>query len=390
MALSEADVLALISAGEGQTVEFKRDISQRSDTAGELIAFANTGGGTVLVGVADDAVIVGVSDPEAVMNAIANISRDNCRPSLYPIIERVDVNGLPVIAARVEKHTGPPFENNSGQCYIRVGASKQLATPQQRARILQRAGLYHFDETPVFSAGLEDLDRDAFQKYFERLSRQTVEQTGLSWERLLEGTRVAVLVDDTYRLTVAGLLVFGLNPQQHMRQSRLSAVRFLGDDTTADRISPQEFAGPLAQLIRQAEEYALQYNGAYSRIEGFVRHDQPIYPLPVLREAVVNAVVHRDYSIAGSQVRLFIFDNHLEVRSPGRLPNSMTLESIRLYNHESRNPLIAQFLNRLGLIEEFGAGIPNMIRHMREHNGTEPAFALEGEEFVARLSAKSG
>ena len=249
--------------------------------------------------------------------------------------------------------------------------------------------MYHFDETPVSGTGLEDLDRDAFQKYFERLSRQTVEQTGLSWERLLEGTRVAVLVDDTYRLTVAGLLVFGLNPQQHLRQSRLTAVRFLGDDTTADRLSPQEFAGPLAQLVRQAEEYALQYNGAYSRIEGFVRHDQPIYPLPVLREAVVNAVVHRDYSISGSQVRLFIFDNHLEVRSPGRLPNSMTLESIRLYNHESRNPLIAQFLNRLGLMEEFGAGIPNMIRHMREHNGTEPVFAIEGEEFVARLSAKS-
>jgi ATP-dependent DNA helicase RecG len=109
----------------------------------------------------------------------------------------------------------------------------------------------------------------------------------------------------------------------------------------------------------------------------------------VLREVVVNAVAHRDYSIAGSQIRFFMFDNHLEVRRPGRLPNTMTLESIRLYNHESRNPLIAQFLNRLGFMEEFGTGIPNMIRLMREHNGTEPELAVEGEEFVVRLFVKS-
>ena len=95
---SEKEVLDLISAGEGQTVKFKRDISQRSDTAGELIAFANTTGGTLLVGVTDDGQVVGVQDPDGAMNAIANISRDNCRPSLYPIIERVDVSGKPVIA----------------------------------------------------------------------------------------------------------------------------------------------------------------------------------------------------------------------------------------------------------------------------------------------------
>jgi ATP-dependent DNA helicase RecG len=141
-------------------------------------------------------------------------------------------------------------------------------------------------------------------------------------------------------------------------------------------------------MVRLADDYSRQYAGVYSRIDGLVRSDRPFYPAAVVREALINAVAHRDYSIAGSQVRLFIFDNRLEVRSPGRLPNSMTLETIRFYNHESRNPLLAQFLNRLGLMEEFGAGIPTMIRIMKEHNGTEPELAVEGEEFVVRLFAR--
>jgi ATP-dependent DNA helicase RecG len=388
MALTANDILALIAGGEGPTVEFKRDVTQRSDTAGELIAFANSSGGMLLVGVEDDGQIVGVPDPDAVMNTLANISRDNCRPSLYPLIERVEINGLHVVAVRVDKRAGPPYENNSGQCYIRVGATKQLASPQQRARLLQQAGLYHFDETPVGGTTLQDLDRDAFRRYFEAIARQPLESIGLPWERLLEGTRVATTVDGVQRLTVAGLLVFGLEPQRHLRQSRVSAVRFLGDEATADRLSPQELNGTLPQLAQQVEDYALQYTGVYSRIEGLVRSDKPFYPSPVIREAIVNAIAHRDYGIAGSQVRVFIFDNRFEVRSPGGLPNSMTLESIRLYNHESRNPLIAQFLSRLGLMEEFGTGIPTMIRLMKEHNNTEPEFAVEGEEFVVRLFAK--
>jgi ATP-dependent DNA helicase RecG len=294
---------------------------------------------------------------------------------------------MPVIAVRVEKRIGPPYENNSGQCYIRVGATKQLASPQQRARMLQQSGLYHFDETPVNETTLADLDRDAFRNYFEKISQQPIEATGISWERLLEGTRVATTVDEVQRLTVSGLLVFGKEPQRYMRQSRISAVRFLGNDTAADRLNPQELHGPLPQLVVQCGDYVKLYTGVFSQIEGFKRHDRPFCPPEVLREVVVNAVAHRDYSIAGNQIRLFMFDNHLEVRSPGRLPNTMTLESIRLYNHESRNPLIAQFLNRLGFMEEFGTGIPNIIRLMRSHNGTEPEFAIEGEEFVVRLLA---
>ncbi len=389
MAITTQDISEIISNSEGPTVEFKRDISQRSDLAGELIAFANTLGGTLLVGVEDSGEIVGVLDAEAVMNALANISRNNCRPALYPLIEQVTVQEKTLVVVKVEPQKGPPYENNSGQCYVRVGNTKQLASPEQRARLLQRAGLYHFDETPVRETSLTDLDRSAFQAYFEKVSNQKLEVTGESLEALLEATRVVTTdLEGKKRLTVAGLLIFGREPQQTMPQSRVTAVRFLGDHPGVDRLNPQELHGSLPDLIQQSGDYAVQYTGMYSRIEGFTRQDIPLYPRQVLREAMTNAVTHRDYSRSGSQVRVFIFDNFMEIRSPGGLPNALTLESIRYYNHEARNPLLAQFLRRLGFMEEFGTGIPTIIRLMQAHNGTEPEFAVEGEEFVVRLYAK--
>lgn len=388
MPLSRLDVLAMVPEGEGPTLEFKQDISQRSDFAGELIALANTEGGHLLLGIADDGRIVGVSDVEATMQTVANICRDNCRPPLYPEIYPIRMEKDTIIAIRVDKRSGPPYENNSGQCFIRVGRVKQLASPQQRARLLQRAGLYHFDETPVEQTTPDDLDRQAFRDYFRRAAQQAPEDSSVPWEQLLGQTRVATTIEGVQRLTVAGLLVLGRKPQSYLPQSRISMVRFWGDTVDAERFEkPHDLEGTLPGLVEQAVRYLIERTGSMSTIPDVRRVDEPRYPLRAVREAVVNAVAHRDYSISGSQIRILIFDNRLEIRSPGRLPNTLTLEQIRGYNHESRNHLVTQFLHRLGIMEDFGMGIPIMIREMQKHNHTEPEFALEGEEFVVRLFA---
>jgi len=116
-----------------------------------------------------------------------------------------------------------------------------------------------------------------------------------------------------------------------------------------------------------------------------VRVNGEAVPYAVLRETIINAAVHRDYSIEGNQVRVLIFDDALQVRSPGGLTNSMTLDKIRGYNHETRNPLLAQFLRRLNIMEEFGRGVPTMIYTMRAFNHTEPLFEIDGSEFVVTL-----
>lgn len=389
MALSRLEVLDLIASGEGQTVEFKQDVSQRSDFAGELIALANAEGGYVLLGVTDEGVVRGVPDVEAATQTIANLCRDNCRPPLYPQIDAVRMNGETVIVICVEKRLGPPYENNSGQCYIRVGSTKQLASPQQRARLLQQAGLYHFDETPVDRTALSDLNRDAFRDYFQRVAHQGPEESGMPWEKLLEQTRVATTIEGAQRLTVAGLLVFGQQPQNYLRQSRISIARFYGDDVGGQVFeAPYDLEGPLPALAQRTEQHLLERLGQASSLQGVQRLDTPRCPPRVIREAIVNAIAHRDYSISGSQIRVLIFEHRLEIRSPGRLPNTLTLDQLRGYNHEARNPLVTQFLFRLGIMENFGLGIPMMIKEMTENQLPEPEFALEGQEFVVRLSFK--
>ncbi len=385
MTLTKLELLEMIAGGEDSTVEFKEEVSQRTSTANEMIAFANTHGGRLLIGVADDGQLVGVSDPDQLAQQIINIGRHNCCPALYPTVDYIQVDDKTVVVVEIPRRLGPPHENNNGQCYIRVGPTKRLATPQERARLLQQAGLYAFDETPVFGTSLDDLDTEAFRVYYEHFTNESLDEIHIPLPQFLQNSRLVCAVEGQLVLTVAGLLVFGKRPQQAMRHSRISAIRFLGQVAGEEIADHQEIEGRLPQLIDQAEVFLVRNTLFSGRIEGFRRTDRPQYPREVLREAIVNAVAHRDYSIAGAQIRLLIFDEAIQVHSPGTLPNTMTLETIRAYNHVSRNDLITQFLSRMGYMKDFGTGIPRMIRLMKQHNGTEPDFQLQGQEFVVRL-----
>jgi len=389
MPLSKLELLEKIAGGENLTVEFKEDVSQRSDTAGEMIAFANTHGGWMLMGITDDGQVVGVSQPDDIATQITNIARHNCRPPLNPLLDYVDVDGKTVVVVEIPRRLGPPHENNSGQCYVRVDSTKQLATTQERARLLQQAGLFAFDETPVPGTGLDDLDLATFRAYYESFAGESLDEISVPLPRFLTSSRLVRPVNGQLALTVAGLLVFGKRPQQVMRHSRISAVRFIGPDAGEEIADRQEIEGRLPQLIDAAEAFLARNTSLSGSIKGFQRTDRSQYPREALREAVVNAVAHRDYSIAGAQIRLLVFDESLEVRSPGTLPNTMTLETIRFYNHASRNDLVTQFLSRMGYMKDFGTGIPRMIRLMKQHNDTEPEFELQGHEFVVRLRGET-
>ena len=172
--MDRLELYELIAGGEDSYTEFKRDTTQRSDFAGEMVALANTEGGQILVGVDDNGVIVGVSSPQQTEEAIINIARNNCVPSLVPLIDRVDTDQGMVLVVKVPRRDGPPYENNSGQCYIRVGSTKRLASPQERARLLQSAGLIHYDETPVPRTGISDLELGRFWGVLPANLRATV------------------------------------------------------------------------------------------------------------------------------------------------------------------------------------------------------------------------
>jgi ATP-dependent DNA helicase RecG len=373
-----------LRSGEDSYTEFKERIDNTESVAGEVVAFANTEGGWLLVGVSDKGDVVGLANPTQTATQLAQICRENVLPPILPLIEAVEVEGQVVVVLEVR---GPhkPYRTKGGRYYVRVGPTKQDASPQELLRLAQRAGAYRFDETPVPGTSEVDLDWALFERYYQAVADEPLAASDLSSLETLRGAFVLAECDGKLCLTVAGLLCFGKNPQRYLYHSRLSALRFVGDDVSETMADTQELHGPLPQIIDGAVSFAVRNTPITARIEGTREIETPQYPRAVLRELIVNAAAHRDYSLEGAQTRLIIFDHRLELYSPGRLPNTMTLANLRHYNHIARNPLIVQYLSRLGYMRDFGTGIPRVIRLMREHNGTEPEFEIIGEEFMARL-----
>ena len=385
---TEQELLERIARGEDEQTEFKRKLAHPDKIAAEIVALANSAqGGWILFGVDDDGGVVGVSDPAALERDLINICRHNCLPSLLPQVELVPVGERNVLMLKID---GPdrPYRTNRGVYYVRVGATRRQATQQELIRIFQLRGALHYDETPVLSTTVDDLDLAYFGRYYERQFRERLDETGVPLPTLLQNMRLAASVGETTYLTLAGLLLFGHHPQRHLRYTRLTAVRFAGTEPGEESIRDhRDLEGKLEEIIEGAVAF-LQANMRIAvTMSGLRRKDHPQYALPVLREAVVNAVGHRDYSITGRQIRLFVLDDRVEMHSPGRLPNTITLETIRYGVHYERNPRLCALLSHLGYMREIGTGIPKMIRLTRQLTGQEPGFTLRGEEFSVTIPA---
>ena len=191
-----------------------------------------------------------------------------------------------------------------------------------------------------------------------------------------------------YSVTVAGILLFGKELQQFLPHSAIKMVRFKGTEVGCDFIDRKEANGVLTEIIEEAVMFVKRHTNFGAKIEGIKRIDIPEYLPEVVREAIVNAVVHRDYSIRNAHISLFIFDDRLEIRSPGRLPNAASLELLPIGDHHPRNRLLFLLIEALGYGERVGTGIPRMLRVCREKGYTEPRFQEMGEAFWVTLYGK--
>jgi ATP-dependent DNA helicase RecG len=253
------------------------------------------------------------------------------------------------------------------------------------ARIFQLRGKVHYDETPVVGATLDDLNLVVFSRYYRDQFEEPLDEADIALPVLLQNMRLAIELSGRLHLTLAGLLLFGEDPQAHLPYTRLSAVRFDGVEMSERMLDRRELRGTLPEIIDGTEAFLRNNVRITAEITGFRRQDRPQYSHFALREAVVNAVAHRDYSITGTQIRLFIFDDRVEVYSPGQLPNIVTLDNVRYGAHYERNSRLCTVLTHLGFMSDIGTGIPRMIRLTKRLSGREPEFELRGEEFIVRI-----
>jgi len=401
MTITRTELLEIIRNGENSGVEFKRDVVQNDVLARELVALSNFAGGMVLLGIDDDGSVVGVTR-DNLEEWVMTVCRDKVRPGLIPFYEVVkDVEpGKDVVVVRVVRgldvHT--LWHNNRHAYFIRVGTQSREPSPEELSRLFQQRGGLRAELRPVSGARFADLDIRRLRDYFSRIRQQDVpnDNDDAAWTTLLFNTEIMV----EEGISVAGILLFGRTPNRFLPHAGIDATAFPGLSKEYAARERASLRGPLTPLLDDAGgiveaglvEQALafvQRNIAFTgQLEaGGARREQiPAYPEEAVREAVVNAVVHRDYLLSSTDIELSIFEDRLEIVSPGRLPNGITTARMLTGCRASRNQLIKDVLRDYRYLEHSGMGIPRkIVKCMRKHNGTDPVLIEDGEQFAMRL-----
>lgn len=342
----------------------------------------------IVIGVDDQRRPVGVDRPQSVEAGIVNIIRDRLDLDVLPTIEIVAYQGKEFIVVTCPRGARRPyFVRGEVRPYIRVGSTNRQATAEEIRRLYLEGGEVRYETLPNTGAALSDLSSNLIGRYTRRREALTDMPLLLSHEELLRNLGCAVEVDDKLVPTHAGVLLFADEPQRWLPQSEVTCVRFKGTDvlTYLDR---QDLRGPLPEMEVEAERFVYRNTRTGHRVVGFEGIDYPEYPREAVREALVNAVIHRDYSLVGQGIRVFVFDDRIEVHSPGTLLPEITLEEIRQLKSRSvlRNRTIVEVFRDLGgFIEKLGTGIRRMTAAMEQHGLPRPQFEELSGEFVVTL-----
>ncbi|MEK7396095.1 MAG: helix-turn-helix domain-containing protein [Candidatus Poribacteria bacterium] len=381
--MTEEQLKELIKKGEGQTLDFKDARIHPRSLAETLAAFVAADGGVVLIGVSDEGEILGVSNFKRVRDNVIYeaASRSHCDPQVQPIeLERIDTSdGKTVIAVTVPADY-ETLHSVGGKFFLRVGTRDEALTPRELRRLMFSRGEVSFELLPCENAGLIDLDSKLINRYISKHEEHTGNPLSIPREQFLINLGCAIKKNKEIVPTNAGVLLFHQDPQLYILHSQLLCARFKGKDVI-EYIDRKEFRGPLPELVNQGTHFIKTHMKMGGRIPGIKRIDYPEYPEVAFREAIINAVIHRDWSAVGEFIRVFMFDDRIEVISPGRLLPSVTIEVMQKGEAESklRNPVIVEVFDKLGgYIEKMGTGIRRMIDGMREYGLKPPQFKFDG------------
>ena len=398
------ELAELLRRGEDSTLEFKRDDVQNHDLARELVALLNLAGGTVLLGVDDSGEIIG-STRDALEEWVAELCRVKIEPPVVPLMSWVrDAEpGRDVLVVQLSAGPDKPYarlHNGHRSYYIRVGSTPREASREELERMFQVSGRLNYGLKPAPGADWSAFDHRRLRDYFTRVLQgdapQDTDRAG--WEDLLINVDLMTESATQRTATIDGLLLFGSRPQRFLAQSGIRAICYTGANRDYATRTDEDIRGPMVFLGSASGE--LTETGLVERALDFVRRntettavldrgrriDRREYPQAVIRELVVNALVHRDYSIAGADILLEIFTDRLEVTSPGKLPNTVTPEGMRRGLRYARNQTLVNVMRDYACREARGMGIRNtIIPGMRAHNGTTPELIAEEHRFIVRL-----
>ena len=384
-------IFTAIQTGENYYTEFKAELVSNNELSKEVVAFANAEGGTIYFGIDDDGTVTGIKMEAGIEEKIMSILRNNCYPSLDAQALWVIHEGKAVLQLNIAKGKFKPYSTKDGDFYIRVGSTKRKASKEELSRFLQSSGYFQYDNTPVAHANMNDLEMARISQYFRDIYKIDIfdKNEVPDIQKLLINAKILTTSEGKVCPTVASVMIFAIKPQNILFHSGIVFARISGNEVYDEILDSKQLEGRLPDLIEQCLILFSLYNGKRSHFENGKRIDVEDYLDKVFRELIVNAVCHRNYSILGSRIRVLIMNDRYELRSPGRLPNTITIENVKTGASYLRNQLIFKFLNHYGYIENIGRGIPMCIRESLKYSGKPIDIAEEGEEFVVRVFKKA-
>lgn len=358
--MDAAELDTILARGEDSRHQFKRDFTNVDSLAAELAALANGSGGQILIGVADDGQLVGLTpqDIGRLNQLLSNAASQHVRPPLNPTSQNIQTDQGLVLVVEVTQGINKPYMDLHGRVWVKNGADKRHVTAREEMqRMFQASGLLQADQVPVVGTSWADIDERTFARYFERRYKRSPEQTDLALPALFENIKLS----NGGTPNLAGMLLFGKNPERHLHVCMIAAVCFPGT-----RLSDSRYLD--SENIQGTIEEQYQHGLAFIRRNlHHVQGDQGFNSLGLLEvpeeafvELLVNALVHRDF-FTSATIRLFIFSDRVEIISPGHLLDSLTPEQIRIGISNRRNKVLAEHAAHILPYRGLGTGIPRAL-----------------------------
>ena len=384
--MNAIQLLDLISTGETSTVQFKQEMPHRDSLQKEIVAMSNSLGGHILMGIEDvTGQPIGLN-PEAIEQYDRDVAQiaDDVKPIVYIQTEVVKLpDDINILVITVPEGINKPYKTPKGEIYIKQGSNKRLVTDNAEIlRLYQQSSNLLADEMPVYGATLSDINRTAFEDYFKKEFGVSIEEKGLSYEQALEAKRVI----RKGQVTLAGLLFFGNSPQSFKPAFTIKLVDFFGTEISSNqyRSKPFDLEGTIPELFNQTLEWVKSHLRSVQAGQGFNSIGKLEISEIALVEIIQNALVHRDY-FKNSPIRIMIFDDRLEIVSPGKLPNTLTVEDIKYGNPVVRNNQLVSYSSHALPFSGLGSGIK---RALVEEPDMELINDVEGEQFKVIFKRK--
>ena len=358
----------LIQRGESSAIQFKERIikgkqSDAYDIAVEMVAFSNTSGGLIIIGVNDKTgSLNGLSfqEIEATNQLLLNASSDNVKSPIIIFTEQVKINEHTLIVTHIKEGKEKPYRDNKGIIWVKNGSDKRkVVSNDELKRLLQSGGNLLAEEEPVYSTTINNFDEELFSSFFEKKNKgKKVSDLNQSLIQILNNLGFAK--DET--LTLAGILLFGKNPQRFKPMYTIQCISFVGNEISGAEFRDNEppFEGNISVIFEKTMNFIVRNLRKVQVEKSFNSIGQLEIPKEAIEELVVNALIHRDYFIS-STIQVFIFDNRIEILSPGKLPNSLSVENIIVGRSNARNPILFTNARHLLPFVGVGSGIPRAI-----------------------------